>query len=70
MTVIDYLKKEATVDEIAEMLVYSDRVVEQGDSYFLWNFNKLNGEEGMKYSVWTMKEAIEKAKEYLNSPFV
>ena len=65
-TVLDYIRTTANADEIAGMMVYPHHVYEQGGSYDLWNFKKINGKDGLDVCAWTKEEAIEKAKAYLN----
>lgn len=66
MKIIDFIKQNADLDFIANLMVYPIKANDMGCRYELWNFHTINGERGMICCSYSKEEAIEEAKKYLN----
>jgi len=65
MQVIDYIKANFSLDLIANMMVYPDKVSDIGASYEIWKAKDVHGKDLI--FEYTKEDAIKKTKEYLES---
>ena len=65
MKIIDYIKKD--VEVLVNMIVYPvvSRTMEGDD--IMWNFNTIDGKEGLPWARYSHEEVVKLAKEYLES---
>ena len=65
MKIIDYLKENEVV--FVNMIVYPVISRDMEGETIMWNFNTIDGKEGLPWARYSHEEVVKLAKEYLES---